>query len=90
MQTAAGEAGVGWRVGTFALDTFIPKEDTVRSVEVWDAYVLWCREKCAVPLAFGVFYAEFEKIVAEVGISRRQNGAHVSYHGLGFKMTKGS
>lgn len=90
MQTAAGETGLGWRVGAFALDTFIPKEDTVRSVEVWDAYVAWCRGHDAVPLAFGVFYAEFEKIVAAVGIARRQNGAHVSYHGLGFKMNKGS
>lgn len=84
-----GELKVGWRVGTFALDCLEPDENgQVGSSDIWSRYQAWCESQKAVPLAYGVFYAEFERLAFEVSIGRRQVGAHVTYHGLAFKAGK--
>jgi hypothetical protein len=74
---------LGWQVATFAADRLTPDEKSgAGSSAVWEAYVQWCRDKNAVPLAFAVFHTEFSKVAESVGIVRRQVGAHVNYEGL--------
>lgn len=74
---------LGWQVATFAADRLTPDEKSgAGSSAVWEAYVQWCRDKNAVPLAFAVFHVEFSKVADAVGIVRRQVGAHVNYEAL--------
>lgn len=77
---------LGWRIGTFALDCLAPAIGLkTSSVEVWRAYLKWCREGKCVPLAMGVFQSRFDQLAEEVGIGRFQNGAHVFYRDLALK-----
>lgn len=80
---------LGWQVATFASERLAPddKSDTGSSA-VWEAYVNWCRDHNAVPLAFAVFHAEFDMIAEIVGITRRQTGAHVTYQGVRIDSTE--
>lgn len=78
-----GREALGWEVATFAADRLAPADrSAVGSSIIWDTYCTWCRDRNAVPLAFAVFHAEFEKIAGMVGITRRQTGAHVHYEGV--------
>lgn len=79
---------LGWQVATFAADRLHPDEySCVGSSAVWEAYLAWCRERHAVPLAFAVFHNEFEKVAEAVGMKRRQVGAHVNYDGVRVEST---
>lgn len=74
---------LGWQVATFAAERLHPDDKSrVGSSAIWEAYVTWCRDHNAVPLAFAVFHAEFEAVADAVGLARRQVGAHVNYEGV--------
>lgn len=84
--SAADGERLGWKVATFVLERFAPGDGhAIGSSAVWEAYFRWCAAQRVVPLAFAVFHAEFEKVVAAAGITRRQIGAHVFYEGLHVK-----
>lgn len=77
------EETLGWQVATFAADRLSPDDRSgAGSSAIWESYCGWCRERNAVPLAFAVFHAEFEKVAQAAGIMRRQVGAHVHYEGV--------
>lgn len=74
---------LGWQVATFALERISPDEKSgAGSGAIWESYCSWCDARKAVPLAFAVFHAEFDKVAEAVGILRRQVGAHVLYDGI--------
>lgn len=79
---------LGWEVATFAAERLAPDETRdAGSSAIWEAYVNWCRHRHAVPLAFAVFHAEFDKVAEMVGIKRRQVGAHVNFEGVRIEST---
>lgn len=79
---------LGWQVATFAHEWLNPDDKSrTGSSAIWEAYVTWCQNKNAVPLAFAVFHAEFDKVAEAVGIQRRQVGAHVNYEGVRLETT---
>lgn len=74
---------LGWEIGTFAVERIASEDGSAAgSSAVWESYCNWCASRKAVPLAFAVFYAEFDGIAEATGIVRRQVGAHVSYEGI--------
>lgn len=78
--------GVGWKLGTFALERLMPDEAMAASVTlVWAAYRGWCREGGCEPLALPIFVSEFDRLAAEVGMARQQHGANVVYPGMRIK-----
>ncbi|HEX2842150.1 hypothetical protein [Hyphomicrobium sp.] len=82
---------LGWQVGVFALERISPEPNSgAGSSAIWESYCNWCEGRNAVPLAFSVFHAEFDKVAEATGIVRRQVGAHVLYEGIALGTEKGS
>lgn len=74
---------LGWRIATFAKDTFLPTPGTMTtSTAIWHAYLQWCREGGTVPLAMNVFLSRLDALTVDAGIERFQNGPHILYRDL--------
>ena len=80
----AEEANIGWQVGLFAVECLHPDEmGTLTSIEVWLAYRQWCAKRSDIPLAEAEFAERFDELAREVGMTPRQVGGNLSYHGVG-------
>jgi hypothetical protein len=75
---------VGWGVASFAAETFMPEDGAKTTITtVWHKYLAWCREWKWEPLFYPLFVIEFDRVMAEAGVPRVQQGANVYYRTLG-------
>lgn len=77
---------LGWRVATFAAETFVPEDRAKTTITaVWHRYRQWCHETSCEPLFYPLFVLEFDKVMAEAGVPRVQQGANLYYRTLGVR-----
>ena len=77
---------LGWGVASFAAETFVPEDGVKTTITtVWHKYLEWCREWSWDPLFYPLFVIEFDKVMADGGVLRVQQGANVYYRTLGVR-----
>jgi hypothetical protein len=77
------QSALGWRIGTFVEDTYLPHPTLERtSSQIWNDYRQWCTREAVAPLSLLEFNQLLAELMQELGVPSRQIGGNVIYVGL--------